>query len=83
MEKDENGLRAKFWVERINHYHTDEPEMACVKITLKPTQDDSNADWSHFPPMGEISLTITRPAAVEQFQLGRAFTVDLTPTNAV
>lgn len=52
-----------------------------VTVTLQAVyggdDDKANAEWSRWTPSGELRLTITNPAAYEQFKLGKAYFVDL------
>lgn len=56
-----------------------------VKVTLQPVygtgQEDANTQWSKWTPSGELTLHITNPAAYEQLELGKAYYVDLSPTE--
>lgn len=40
-----------------------------------------NKSWSEATPSGQIELTITNPAAHEQFKLGKEYFVDFTPAG--
>ncbi len=49
-----------------------------VGVTLQPIFDaGSNTSWSQYTPSGELSLVITNPAAFDQIQLGKTFSVTL------
>lgn len=52
-------------------------------IRLQPVYGDSpeNKEWSKWTPSGEVSLQITNPKAVDQFQLGQAYFVDFVPVE--
>jgi hypothetical protein len=53
-----------------------------VNVTLQPVYDDGkNSEWSKWTPSGQLQMTITNPAAYEQFKLGQAYFVDLTPAE--
>lgn len=73
------SVRAKFWVTGINHRHIGDDSAVNAEITLDPAYGEGNETWSKWTPAGKITLTITNPAAVEQFTLGDEFFVDFTP----
>jgi hypothetical protein len=77
------GVSAKFKVSRITPYGpfeikdgklSGDCEMAEVELTPDYAQG-RNAEWSKATPAGVIRMTITNPAALEQFGLNDAFTV--------
>jgi len=57
-----------------------------ITVTLQPVyggaDDKANAEWSKWTPSGELKLAITNPAAYEQFEVGKAYYVDLTPAES-
>lgn len=46
-----------------------------IEITLQPIYAESgpNKSWSQATPSGEVKLTITNPAAYEQFKIGGTY----------
>ncbi|MBO9108753.1 hypothetical protein J5288_08560 [Agrobacterium sp. S2/73] len=36
---------------------------------------EGNGDWSKWTPSGELSMTITNPAAIEQFEIGAVYSL--------
>ncbi|TCU22477.1 hypothetical protein EV130_109274 [Rhizobium azibense] len=34
---------------------------------------ESNGDWSNYKPHGELSMTVTNPVAIEQFEIGGVY----------
>ena len=69
-------------------------KMRCVKakrdetsencyVELQPVYDDGgeNASWSKWTPCGQVSLTISNPAAYNQFEIGKSYMVDFTPVD--
>jgi hypothetical protein len=75
-------VRAKFWVREIHQHHTNDPTAVSATVKLAPVYDDGtkqNKDWSKYTPQGEISMMITNPGAIEQFELGKSYFVDFTP----
>ncbi|MEL6259274.1 MAG: hypothetical protein AAFQ67_09475 [Pseudomonadota bacterium] len=77
-------VRAKFRVMAINPTPNSDPKDLSAQVILNPVMDDGredNATWSKYTPGGEISLWITNPAAIEAFELGRAYFIDFTPAD--
>lgn len=56
---------------------------ACRTVHLHPVYDSNpsgpNAAWSKATPSGQISLSITNPAAYERFEEGKDYMVTFTP----
>lgn len=76
-------VRAKFVCMGINHMHTFSDTQP-AEVTLRPvwTGDDGvNKQWSEATPQGELKMLITNPAAIEAFELGKSYFVDLTPAD--
>jgi hypothetical protein len=74
-------VRAKFWVQNINHHHVSAPGEVFATLTMAPVYDDKNKDWSKATPQGKIEMSITNPGAIEQFELGKQYYVDFTPAE--
>lgn len=76
-------VRAKFWVKEVTRHHNGHPTAdQAATVKLAPVYDDGsgqNKDWSKYTPQGEISMMITNPGAIEQFELGKSYFVDFTP----
>jgi hypothetical protein len=78
-------VRAMFYVKEINHRATSQPGDVNVEVKMgaafgsylagvkMPGWPDGNADWSKWTPTGELSMTITNPAAIEQFEIGAVY----------
>lgn len=78
-------VRAKFWVTNVNHAHTG-PGNIFAEVKMAPVysgQDGNpaNAEWSKATPQGAISLSITNPEAIEQFELGKSYWIDISPAD--
>ena len=72
--------RAMFYVTEINHRATATPgdvnaqiKMAAAFGTYLKGLAEGNKDWSKYTPTGELSITITNPAAIEQFEIGEVY----------
>ena len=73
-------VRAKFWIKAINNAHVG-GDGIFVEVQMAPVYDDANKDWSKYTPQGEIKMSITNPAAVAQFELGKKYYIDFTPAD--
>lgn len=73
-------VRAMFYVKEINHRATPNPgdvnaeiKMAAAFGTYLKGLPEGNGDWSKWTPSGEISITITNPDAIAQFEIGEVY----------
>jgi hypothetical protein len=41
--------------------------------------EGTNKSWSKWTPSGSLSITITNPAAIDQFEKGKAYYLDFNP----
>ncbi len=81
-------VRAKFWVKSVkqNHlggsgssdFHADVELSPCYG-TYPGGDAEENKSFSKWTPSGEIKLSITNPAAIDFFDLGKAYYIDFTP----
>lgn len=78
MEKVQS-VRAKFWVQTVQHHHQQDPNAVFATVTMAPVYDEANKEWSKWTPQGAISISITNPTAVAAFELGKQYFVDFTP----
>jgi hypothetical protein len=75
-------VRAMFYVKEINHRATPTPgdvnaeiKMAAAFGTYLKGLPEGNKDWSKYTPSGELSITITNPAAIEQYEIGEVYSL--------
>ncbi|NQE62938.1 hypothetical protein [Caulobacter sp. RHG1] len=75
------NVRAKFYVTEIKHVVTHQPDTVCATIVMAPVYGDGtdNAAWSKWTPNGKLEMTVTNPAAIERFDLGKSYYLDFTP----
>ena len=73
-------VRAMFYVKEINHRATANPGDVNVEVKMGAAFGsylkglaEGNKDWSKYTPSGDLSITITNPAAVEQFEIGEVY----------
>jgi len=69
-----------FYVKEINHRATGDPKSVNVEIkmgaafgTYLKGLPEGNGDWSKWTPSGDLSITITNPDAIEQFEIGEVY----------
>jgi hypothetical protein len=76
------SVQAMFYVKEINHRATGQDDSVNVEIKMAAAfggylkgLPEGNGDWSKWTPSGELSMTITNPAAIEQFELGAVYSL--------
>jgi hypothetical protein len=70
------SVNAKFKVSRVTEMPWASPDNPCREVELTPDYaNGANHQWSKATPSGVCRMTITNPAAFEQFEQGRSFTV--------
>lgn len=78
-------VKARFYVSSIEHRHTGgSDEVAEVKMApVYGTYGDGevNESWAQYTPNGRLEMTITNPAAVSQFELGKVYEMEFTPVD--
>lgn len=75
-------VRAKFMCQSINHIMTHSPGDQTAILTFAPVYDNGkgeNASWSKYTPQGKLEMTVTNPAAVAAFEIGKSYYLDFTP----
>jgi hypothetical protein len=77
------SVQAKFYVERVEHVHTGQPNQVCANVTMKPVYGDSpeNKTWSKYTPNGKLEMTVTNPGAIDQLEVGRAYFLTFDPVD--
>jgi hypothetical protein len=73
-------VQAMFYVKEINHRATSNPNDVNVEIKLAAAfgtylrgLPEGNGDWSKYTPTGELAMTVTNAAAIEQFEIGSVY----------
>ena len=81
-------VRAMFYVKEISHRATGDAASVNVEVQMGAAfgsylkgLPEGNGDWSKYTPSGDLQITITNPAAIEQFEVGEVY--ELTFTKAV
>jgi hypothetical protein len=74
------SVQAMFYVKEINHRATNQADAVNVEVKLAAAfgsylhgLPEGNGDWSKWTPQGELSMTVTNPAAIEQFEIGAVY----------
>ena len=74
------SVQAMFYVKEINHRAINQADAVNVEVKLAAAfggylqgLPEGNGDWSKWTPQGELAITITNPAAIEQFELGAVY----------
>ena len=75
-------VRAMFYVSEINHRTTGDRTAVNAQIKMSAAfgtylkgLPEGNGDWSKYTPSGELAITITNPAAIEQFEIGEVYSL--------
>ncbi|KAA0686021.1 hypothetical protein DTW90_34615 [Neorhizobium sp. P12A] len=76
-------VRAKFRVMNIDAAQNADPNNVFVTIRMIPVweHDGVNKAWSKATPSGELKISITNPAAIDKFDLGKEYFLDFTPAE--
>ena len=64
-------VTAKFSVTHVNDYGT--YRQVFLSPVYSSDKNSPNYSWSQYTPSGKLEMTITNPAAYEQFVPGKAF----------
>lgn len=81
------SVQAIFYVKEVKHQYTGMPDANVAQVDLgaafgsylQGLADDNiaNKDWSKYTPNGELKLTITNPAAIDEFSPGDVFEITM------
>jgi hypothetical protein len=77
-------VRCKFQCVAKNHTHTHAPDSVFCEIKLIPVwtgEDGANAAGSKATPQGQLTMGITNPAAIDEFDLGKFYYLDISPAE--
>lgn len=74
-------VRAKFFCTEKKHIHTTSPNDVLCQITFQAVYGDGkgNEQWSKYTPSGKLEMSVTNPAAIDKFELGKSYYLDFTP----
>lgn len=77
------AVTAKFKVNRVEKHGDGDYEYRHIRLTAvySPDPNSPNYSWSKMTPCGEIAMTITNPAAFQQFELEQEFLLTFVPAN--
>ena len=51
-------------------------------MKLQALAGPGNEEWSKWTPSGELSMSITNPAAIAEFEVGKDYYLDFTPCDS-
>lgn len=76
-------VRAKFQCQGVTPLDAKAYGEGTATVTLRPVYGDGtdNASWSKATPAGQLDMTITNPAAVAAFVVGKSYFLDFTPAD--
>ncbi len=76
-------VRAKFRVMSITPAQSNDPNYVATTVSMIPVweQDGVNKEWSKATPSGKLDMLITNPDAIERFENGKQYFVDITPAD--
>jgi hypothetical protein len=79
------NVRAKFFVNEIKHCGTpgSDPYATIVMTPVFGTYGDGsdNETWSKATPSGKLEMAVTNPAAIDAFEIGKAYLIEFTPAD--
>ena len=76
-------ILAKFKIDQITEDYTGSNEAGepvtqkSIKMSAVIGQDDPNKEWSKWTPSGRIEMVVTNPTAVEQFKVGKIYSITM------
>lgn len=77
------NVQAKFFCSEIKHAAVpgSEPFATIVLSPVFGSYGDGkvNETWAKYTPSGKIEMGITNPAAIDAFELGKAYLITFTP----
>ncbi len=78
------SVRAKFQLLEAKHHHQPVPDNVYVEfrfVAVNSATGKENESWSRYTPSGELKMAVTNPAAIEQFEIGKSYYLDITPAD--
>lgn len=73
-------VRAKFKCDAVKPRSDDGTEVQ-VELSAVTSGSDENKSWSRYTPSGQLTMGITNPDAVAQFEVGKEYYLDFTPAG--
>lgn len=80
-------LKARFTLQMVEQHATHkgaEDQDQChvnAKFTAVTSNMEDCASWSKWTPSGELTMTITNPAALDVLHVGKDYFLDITPVE--
>jgi hypothetical protein len=75
-------VRAKFKCTSRQLSVEGEPYSAQIRLDAV-TEGKGNESWSQWTPSGTLTMNVTNPDAVTQFQVGEEYFIDITPAAVI
>ena len=72
-------VRAKFKCDSIQK--SQDYSSAVVNMMAVTTGSAENEGWSNYTPHGQLQMVISNPAAVELFEQGKEYYIDIQPAE--
>ena len=72
-------VRAKFQCHNIQK--SPDNSTATINLLAVTTGSTENESWSKYTPSGQLQMLISNPAAIEQFESGKEYYIDITPAE--
>lgn len=72
-------VRAKFKCNSIQK--SQDNSSAVVNMMAVTTGSAENESWSKYTPSGQLQMVISNPAAVEHFEQGKEYYIDIQPAE--
>ncbi len=73
-------VQAMFYVASIKQHATQSPTDVTAEIEMAAAfggylkgLPEGNADWSKYTPQGSLKMTVTNPAAIDEFEPGAVY----------
>ncbi len=78
------AVRAKFYVREVSQFvwsagQRPLVDQKTVKMSVVMGPDGDNAEWAKASPSGNLEITITNPAAFNQFEVGQYVYLTMEP----
>lgn len=73
-------IQAKFFVKTITR-HAHDLDSAQIDLMAVTRGQGDNASWSKYTPSGTLTMYVTNPDAVSEFELGKEYLITFERTD--
>jgi hypothetical protein len=56
-------------------------KVAAIKLQAVYEENGPNKSWAKYTPMGELTMQVTNPAAIDAFEVGQCYLLEFTPVE--